>query len=148
MGERCDCLANAVNIRLTALHLKWVMCIAHASKLKCLLIYLTTVPVCSISSKHVWRKFMSLLNIFMFQFTMQYFLFQNNVSIQVAHFLNGASVFVNNELLILFDQLFFLIYIYNHKDKERKRQSFFEEYLDYYVSFVCCCEDSRPSTFI
>ena len=36
MGERCDCLANAVNIRLTALHLKWVMCVAHASKLKCL----------------------------------------------------------------------------------------------------------------
>ena len=36
MRERCDCLANAVNVRLTALHLKWVMCIAHAFKLKCL----------------------------------------------------------------------------------------------------------------
>ena len=100
------------------------MCIAHASKLKCLLIYLTTVPVCSISSKHVWRKFMSLLNIFMFQFTMQYFLFQNNVSIQVAHFLNGASVFVNNELLILFDQLFFS-FIYTIIKTKRERDKAF-----------------------
>ena len=36
VGERCDCLANAVNVRLTTLHLKWVICVAHASKFKCL----------------------------------------------------------------------------------------------------------------
>ena len=74
--EAWGCLANAINIRLTALHLKWVMCIAHASKLKCLLIYLTTVPVCSISSKHVWRKFMSLLNILCFNLLCNTFYFR------------------------------------------------------------------------
>ena len=56
VGERCDCLANVVNL---ALHLKWVMCVAHDSKLKCLPIQLTAISVCSISSKLVWKKSMS-----------------------------------------------------------------------------------------
>ena len=45
VGERCDCLANAVNVRLTALHLKWVMCVVLGFKVLGFYVFRTLICI-------------------------------------------------------------------------------------------------------